>query len=369
MKRTQTFTLAALVLLAISATRAAISRPAGPERQNSAVAEHFHAGQKALREGNFAEAVREFHQVLRLDPGLPEAEINLGLAYHLQGDYKLASEEIEKGLEQTPGVVGANIVLGIDQLRLGFAGRAITPLKRALRADPSNKQALRTLAEAFVAQGDYLEASRTYRTLFHDENSGANRWLGLGEAYLRMSSRLTTLMARNDNDTVWAYRLAGDLLSVRGNWNDAARKYRLALARDFSQPGLHASLGDTLLEDGKLQEAEVEYQNELKSDPSSPHALLGLAQIELERNRGDEALRHVSKVAAISLPFLAAQADFPKVNLSPALAAELAGGLVNEKSQPGAHFLLAALYRIAGESAQANQERVQFQLKASRSAN
>ena|SRR2546423_12240693 len=41
----------------------------------------FRAGQRALKQSQFALAAEEFKKVLALDPTLVEAEVNLGLAY------------------------------------------------------------------------------------------------------------------------------------------------------------------------------------------------------------------------------------------------------------------------------------------------
>ena len=254
------------LLLAIMAARSGLpAPPGGQESVSPQVVEHFRAGQQDLRSGRPNEAVEQFQAVVRLAPALSEARINLGLAYHLLGKYRLAATELEKGLKQNPNVLGGNIILGLDELRLGAAAKAVPPLRRAAQLDPSNLQAWSSLAAAYLALGHYLEASQAYRAAFGKKPTAEN-WLHLGHAYLQMSSQLTARMGHEYGNTGWAKRLAGDLLSERQLWSDAAQRYRLALARDPAQPGLHSSLANALLKQGSTAEAKAEFRKEAKID-------------------------------------------------------------------------------------------------------
>ncbi|MGH9344104.1 MAG: tetratricopeptide repeat protein, partial [Terriglobia bacterium] len=364
MKRLPTFALAALMAATLPGARAALCGQDAPSAQ---VAAHFRAGQRDLSWGRLEDATKEFQTVLRIEPGLSAARINLGLTYHLLGDYKQASVELRKGLAQSPNVLGANIVLGIDEVKLGSPGEAIEPLTRALRLDPRNQQAMRTLASARLAEGNFLEATRAYRAVFHLEDNGADRWLGLGTAYLQMSNQLATLLSHRYGETAWAYRAAGDLLGDRQLWSRAARQYQLALALDHAQVGLHASLGDADLEEGKLPEAEREYQGEIKMNSSNPHALLGLTGIALQRGDASAALKYVSQIDQASPGFLAAEWDNPLLSMPPATAAALVQQLANyqndlaRQTRLGTHFLLGELYRAAGDANRASQQRAAFE--------
>ena len=83
----------------------------------------FRAAQKDAASGKLEQAAEEYKHVLRLDPDLIEARVNLGLTYHSLGQYKLAIEELEKALHQRPDRVGANLFLGIDYLKAGLPDR------------------------------------------------------------------------------------------------------------------------------------------------------------------------------------------------------------------------------------------------------
>jgi tetratricopeptide (TPR) repeat protein len=332
------------------------SARASPRAQSaqSPIVEHFLAGQRAMREGKPQEAVAEFRQVLRLAPGLDQARINLGLAYHLLGEYQLAAAQLEEGLRRHPGLPGPDTVLGIDELKLGDPSKAIAPLKKAFDLDPSNQQAASSLANAYFMTGDYASATRTYRAMDKKGANDAEDQLRLGYAYLHMSSQLTVRLAQHEN-SAWTARMAGDLWAEQGRLADAEGRYRSALSRDPSQPDLHDSLGTVLLEQGDAAGAAREFRSALSRDPQDPAAFLGLAQIALIAGHIQPALQYASKAAQISPEFL--QNYFLTVNLAPATAAQLVKEMSRLHGTPEAHFLLAALYRSESDVTDAARER------------
>jgi tetratricopeptide (TPR) repeat protein len=348
--------IALAVLTTVAGFWAALAKPNGQDSASPLVVEHFRAGQEDLRSGRLGEAVEQFQTVLRLAPGLSQAQINLGLAYHLLGNYKLAVAELNRGLSQNSNVLGGNIVLGIDELRLGAPAQAVLPLERATRIDPSSQQAWSSLAQAYLELENYLQASRAYDAAF-GRSATADNWLHLGHAYLQMSNRLTARMAHEYTNTAWAKRLAGDLLCERQQWSDAVRIYQLALARDPAEIGLHSSLAYALLQQGDTAGAERNFQAEIKLDAGNPRALAGITEAELEQGHAHQALIYASKLATTAPQLLPELLTFrATAKQSPGVATSITRELANNPSQPGAHFLLASLYRISGEADQSRRQ-------------
>ncbi len=93
----------ALILLAILSI---IPQLAASQTSEEQIEQSFRAGQDALRRGEFAHAAEQFKKVLALDPNLPEAEVNLGLAYQSLFEYDLAVRHLTKALRERPGLVG-----------------------------------------------------------------------------------------------------------------------------------------------------------------------------------------------------------------------------------------------------------------------
>jgi tetratricopeptide (TPR) repeat protein len=353
-RRTQVIALFFLACCVMCVATAA----AGVDQE--AVIAHFQAAQQATQAGNIEQAVKEYRAVLQLDPTVIEARVNLGLAYHMLGQYDLAVDELSKALRARPNLLGPNVILGIDYLKLGSPAKAMGPLKEALTLEPSNREARRALAACYLAGDDYRNADTEFRKVFALDSDKEQAWFVLGRDYLDMTKRLNVRMSHVYADSAWSYRWAGDALGERHLWNDAAHEYRKALDLQPAQPGLHASLGFVLLQAAKLAEAEAEFRRELKANPDSVEALLGLADVHLAMNDVNGALEDVSRILTISPEFLTWQQDFPSVEISPERARQLAMDLEKAPAQPAQSFLMWAVYRVAEESSKAERERSSF---------
>jgi tetratricopeptide (TPR) repeat protein len=320
------------------------------------VATHFRAGQEAMRAGQTERAIREYREVLRLEPNLAEARVNLGLAYFVAGQYQQASTELEKAREEEPGLVAADLFLAITYRRLGFPAKAVPLLEEVLRQDAGNQEALQTLAASYLDRDDYRDATRAFLKLFAANADPVEGWYALGQNYLAMAKQLSDELSGRFQGTPWEAKLAGDLLGERQNWVDAAAQYRRALARDAKIPGLHAALGDTLVRQGKLEDAEAEYRAELQHDPHSLEALLGLAAVDLGDGATTPALERVTAIWEVFPPFLERHTDFPPAKIEAPKLAILAQNLASVPDSPAREFLLASIYRAAGQSDQAAQQ-------------
>lgn len=348
--------------LILSALCCIASRPA--VSQSSAdvqLASRFRAGQSAMQTGDFAQAAEEFKRVLALDPGLAEAEINLGLAYHSLGEYNLAAHNLSLGLQQKPELVTPTVIAGVDYLKSGSPQKAVLLLDHALKLDPKNREAREALASAYLNQQDFGAATQEFHKLADLDPDKAESWFKLGHEYLDISARLAYRGARLYPDSAWGHRFLGDLLFQRSLWNESAREYGKALAADPKQSGLHTSLGEAYLHAGKVADANAEFHKELDLDPGNESAWLGLAELAIKEEKAGSALEAVSKVWQISPEFLSLQREFPTVELS----ADTAKRLITEfpaqpSNEPAAHFLLATLYGGANQPAQADEQERAF---------
>jgi tetratricopeptide (TPR) repeat protein len=332
--------------------------PAG----NLEVIQHFGAAQRDMRTGHFRDAIEEFKKVLALQPDLAEARVNLGLAYHAQGDYRRAVAELSQAEAERPNLLPASLFLGLSYMKLGSPGKAIAPLERALSIQPSNREARKALAAAEMSEGNYAKAAAQFQKLAATEPDKAEAWFALGHDYLQMAKQLTAELSLRFRNSAWSLRLAGDVLGERQLWNNAVLAYQKALQIEPAQPGLHAAMGNALLRAGRYREAEKEFEAELSRDPVAPRALLGVAEAHLVKGEAQPALDALSKVSK-SVPEFLAQAEpgFPAVRVPSTLAGQMAAQLAGGPASPARDFLLAALYRISGDKRRASSEQLNFE--------
>jgi len=279
----------------------------------------FRAGQAALQQGQFAQAAEDFKKVLQLDPSLLEAEVNLGLAYQGLLDYDQATHYLAKALRERQNLVGPNVIVGMDYLKLGSPEKGVPFLQAALKLDPGSRDAREALASSYLEQDNFAAAAEQFRRVADLNPDKPEAWFKLGHVYLDLAARLAYRGAHLYRDSAWGHRFLGDLLYERARWQDAVQEYQKALAGGPRQPGVHAAMGQAYLHAQNFEQARTEFQNELSLDPNSELAWLGLANIELARNQPAGALEDLEKVQQVSPEFLALQRDFPWKSLDDAI--------------------------------------------------
>jgi len=321
---------------------------------------HFAAGQQAIKSGQFEQAVAEFNDVLRISPGLEEAELNLGLAHYLLGNYARSTAIMAKVLRRQPEQTAAALFLGLSYLKLGSAGQARGPLEQVVKRDPNNAEARRALAECLLALGNYGGAAEQFRALFPLESDKGEAYFRLGRSYTECASRLVRRLSRQYRKTVWGHRMAGDLYSQTERLELGSQEYLEGLAVDPKQPGLRDSLGDTCLRQNKVQDAEKEFSHELELDTNDETALLGMAEVKLADRNASAAIEQIERVWRRSPRVVMAQSDFPRVQLSPDVKDRLIADLEVQPVTPGSQFLLLSLYRSAGAIAKAEAIRAEL---------
>lgn len=333
-----------LLLLFLPGSRLGIAQASEQD-----IATTFRAGQTALRQGDAKRAVEDFKKVLALDPGLVEAEVNLGLAYQSLLDYGAAARYLSHALGERPDLAGVNVIVGMDYLKLGQPEKAAPFLEHALKLDPSSRDAHDAMALYYLTQENFQGVVEQYRQLAKLTPDKADALFKIGHQYVELGARLAYRGARLYRDSSWGHRFLGDILLERNRWEDAAGEYNKALTIDPRQTGLHAGLGDAYLHLGKLPEAEAEFQRELQIDSRSEQAWLGLANVQLAKGQVSEAVSAVSKVWEGSPEYLKAHPELPAMELSKDAAQVAISQLVSQPESPAKHLLLAALYGLTND--------------------
>jgi tetratricopeptide (TPR) repeat protein len=304
--------------------------------------------------------------VLTLEPSLLEAQVNLGLAYQGLLQYDLAVRYLEKPLRERPNLLSLNVVVGMDYLKLGSPERASPFLQRALKLDPSNRDAHEAMALYHLSQEDFRGAAMEFRQIANLDSDKAEAWFKLGHEYLDLAARLAYRGARLYRESSWGHRFLGDTLLQRNRWEDAAQEYRKALGIEPRQSGLHTLLGAAYLHAGKLEESETEFHLDLQLDSKNEMAWLGLANLQLVQGQASEALASVGKVWQISPEFLKLRPEFPSIELSKEVAQASLSRLQDQPEGPAKHSLFAGLYASINENALSEREWKSFQMDFSK---
>jgi tetratricopeptide (TPR) repeat protein len=103
--------------------------------------------------GQFADAIAEYHEALRLAPRNLDAEIGLAQAYRGVRNFDAAKQMLEQARREHPKSAAPLAILGDMDLELQTYDAAIAHLSAALALEPANVDARNRLAVAYKAKG------------------------------------------------------------------------------------------------------------------------------------------------------------------------------------------------------------------------
>jgi tetratricopeptide (TPR) repeat protein len=211
-----------------------------------------------------------------------------------EGDQRAALQEalMHRRLEKYPGDFSANFNLGDLMMNENNPGAAVPYFHIATLADPNSAIAAGEYAVALDAHGDVYDAEQQFR-----------RALELDPKYTDARYNLASVEARNaewpaaandfqevlrgNPDHKNARERLGEVLFMwaedlakSGDTEHAVQRYRDSLVFRPDDPELHARLGATLSQLGRLKEAKTEFESVLRIDPTSQDAKQALVQID-----------------------------------------------------------------------------------------
>ena len=330
-----------VILLVFAAT---LVVPAFADSQ-AAIREAYTAGEQALQRGDLNAAEKAFHQVLELAPSDVGARVNLGVVDMRRHNWKQALENLRQAEKLAPQVTGIRLNIGLAYYREADYKSAIPPFESVLRDQPQSGQARHLLGLCYFFGERYADAVSTLEPLWpayqndlsylyvlsvaagnagrHDLEAQALKQLLevgrdtpalhllLGKGYLSRSQEDQAiaemqLAAQADDKLPYvhyylglAYRQKRNLDKAKEEFSrDMALRTRApvsdnAVAYDYDQLGIVAYLQQ------QNQEAQRDFEEAVKREPSIGTSWYGLAKIYREQGRANEALKAIDHAMAI----------------------------------------------------------------------
>lgn len=152
---------------------AALSSTEDPSVEKT-VAYHFNLGVYHQKQGNITSAIKEYEEVLKLDPNNAEALNNLGVIYREQNDLDKAAEHYQLVVSLHPGMEEAHNNLGVIYYLKGNYREAGLEYRKALEINPNNLKSLINIGLVYKTQGLVKRAIDTLEDvlaedIFHPE--------------------------------------------------------------------------------------------------------------------------------------------------------------------------------------------------------
>lgn len=346
----------ALFLLAVSGKALQSQDEVTPEVQAL-----YSQAKTAEQSGNVSGAIAKYRAMIRLAPHLAAAYNNLGMLYFNSHDYAHAAEVLDKGLKINPDMPTASAMLGMSYFQLGEDGKAEPLLRAAVRAHPEDNALELMLAHLLINLKQFDEATNYLNDYLKRNPKDQQAWYMLGKTYVQLSEYALGKVQEIDPNSVVAHEIAGEVDSSMHNYDLALVEYKKAVDMAPHQPGTHMHMGEAYWYEGKWQSAEAEFQAELQNDPGNCIARWKWANSILEANDStDQALTLLNRTIEECPDLMQARVDraraLVRLGKQPDALPDLLMAERDSPREPTIHFLLAAVYRAQGKSAEAQQE-------------
>ena len=257
----------------------------------------------AVAAGHYAEAEKEYSQVLRVASNDPVATRQLGIIYQDQGQLPQANVMLKKAAELSPDDLEVQLKLGLTLLSLRQFKEAREAALRVLDKQPDNEQALVLLADTALRLNDVDEMRKYIENLRdkHQEQIGYHLAFGvldLGQNnQTDAESEFKAALALNPK-SIGALTAVANFYWSRKDLK--AAEQALKTAADLSPPRSPARLryADFKLRTGAVAEAEKILEDITRSSPDYLPAQVYLMKIACDQHRAKDCAADIASILA-----------------------------------------------------------------------
>jgi arylsulfatase A-like enzyme/Tfp pilus assembly protein PilF len=247
------------------------------------------------RRGNLDQGLRLIDMALARDPGNVAAIIQQAVQLRRLHRRKQAEEVLAEALKSNPDEARLNVAYAnLIEIPQGRLSEAEQRLRKALGRDPFLVGAWRFLGEALERQGEIEEAKSAYRKGLERKPDDADLHGQLGIILARQQDAQAEMHLREAIRLGRRFRPAlhvalGAWLAEQGRLEEAEREYDLVLSRNPDNGAARNNRAIALYRTGKLAEAEKEFQTVIAEHPKMADPHNNLAAIAVEREDWKEA--------------------------------------------------------------------------------
>jgi tetratricopeptide (TPR) repeat protein len=279
---------------------AGVLMPSGNAQQaGSSLRKHFLAAQQDQQQGNLNAAALEYKTVLRLQPGLPEVYVNLGLVYYAQSKFDESAHALATAQKLRPGMRGVSLWLGIDDIKLRRPIEGTAHLREAIRQNPADKLAQSWLATALWDAGQIDAALLQLRATNVRFSNDPDLLFALGEAYGKAATQETRQLLEESSGTALSDLIYGITYAEEREWSKAEKHLRRAIERDPHILEARLQLADVFLRQAHLLAAQEQLDQALTLTPQSSAVLARSGELLILMQQPVEGLSRISKAMGI----------------------------------------------------------------------
>jgi tetratricopeptide (TPR) repeat protein len=280
---------------------------------------HLERAEQALQRSDPETARKELLEAVRLNPSSGEAHARLGIVYRKLGMAAQAAESLERAvrLEPDPRV---KVLLAFSYKESGRYRDAIPLLEASFESE--QKDSLRSvvgqhLVECHLAVGATEQALAVVQKLRQIAPDDPGVLYLSSKVYLTLWNGAFQRMMAKAPDSYQVHLIRAEALEAQEKFAEAAGEYRQVLKIAPQTAGIHYRLARMILRSGASadadQEALAEFRKELEINPGDVHAIAGVGEIHLSRNRLEEAARSFQQAVSLQPGYVPARVGLAKV--------------------------------------------------------
>jgi tetratricopeptide (TPR) repeat protein len=343
-----------LLTVAASPIRAR-SSPQAPDTLLSQAAE-------LARNKDYAGAEKVYRQALLAAPDDPEILKALGAVVQAEGKYDESIEVFHTILKRAPLYPGVNGLVGISYYALNKFDKTIEATQRELTGNPKDRQARHYLALALSASGRLFEAIQQLEGLRAEAPQDAAVLYQLVVDYRAATQQAGERLAKLYPESEFTHAVDGEVYADNGRLDEAVLEFKEVLRKNADFPGIHFALGEAYWRKKDIENAMEHLKLALQEDPSQPLANYYLADILTDRKEYLPAIHHlqftVATYPAMTRAYLLLGKCYRGAEDSPRALEAFSKALELDPNYKEVHYQLYELYARLGE-----QEKSQAQLR------
>ena len=311
-------------------------------------------------------AIPELKKVVELDPGNVNGRANLGVLLFFHGDYAGAIPQLQEALKLQPDLWKVRALLGMAEQRTADFKNAQKDLEASFSSIQDQKLKVQVgleLAGIYTANSDLDEAAAVITQLRKSYPDNVEVLYAAYRTYADLSGESMLSLSMVAPDSAQMHQVMAHEEIKEGNTNGAVAQFRKAIELNTHLPGVHyelAELLNTSLDSTVKDDAEKEYRAAVKENPGDERAECRLGEIDAHKGNALKAYEEYSRAVALQPEDAEARLGLAKtlidMNQQDKALTMLEETVKLEPTSATAHYRLANLYRQKGQIENAKRE-------------
>lgn len=296
---------------------------------------HIARGNIQVQKADYAGAIPDLSEAIKLDPKSALAYASRGHAYIFQKDYDHAIDDLDQAIRYEPGNANSYLNRGVAFQRKNETDRAMRDYDAAIRLNPRYALAYQNRAMIYSARGEYDLAIRDFDEAIRSDGVSAVLYNGRGYMFLKKGDSDRAIRdfdesIRLDPNYAYAYDSRGEAYLAKGDYARAIIDLNEAIRLDPNLTVSFVNRGLAYEKQGDVDRAKADFGTALARPAAKSEEndrALEKARSHLAALPGSAPAAAPAQVAAIPTPPPAsAPTDARPVERGPRVALVIGNG-------------------------------------------